>query len=425
MKTMKKVLSLALVAVMVLGLLAACNPSNPNTTTKISTLEEEKGANLKILIPGYNQQDPTDWRTIAINKFKAEYPDVTVSVVSCNWNDWSEKLMNEYHSGDPVDVINDGVNNNPKFPMEGITQPVQPYINMQNPNLHLATMDSCFKYQGNYYVAASESNFGIIYYNKDLFQAAGIEDPLVTYNKGGWTWNYFQRIAKQLTNKDEKKWGFATEFPYLFYGANATSTLKITDDGKFALNMDDPAFVAALEFIQDSTYNDGWSGWEGDAMTTFQTGNAAMIGSWTMYESGIDALHNIDPVAFPKMNYGAVPLPAGPNNPDKLNVVHAAGWAIGAGSDCPAHAGKLIDILVDAHAAQQELDNAKKPQAHVELYARMRDMKGICINTRDSAIGGGYGLAGDVAAGTAVSQAIEQYKPEYQRTIDEVNKNVK
>ena len=45
------------------------------------------------------------------------------------------------------------------------------------------------------------------------------------------------------------------------------------------------------------------------------------------------------------MNYGVVPLPKGPNNPEGLNMVHSAGWSIGAGSDCPNHVGKLIDML--------------------------------------------------------------------------------
>lgn len=420
MKTFKKVLSLALVAVMALAVLSACNMARPNTTVKISTLEEEKGATLKILIPGHNAKDANVWQNKVVEEFKKQYPDVTVEFVTATWGDWSEKLMAAYTSGDPIDIIHDGVNTNPKFPLEGITQPLQHYVNMDNPNMHIKAMNECFKYNGNYYVAASETNFGVIYYNKDTFKAAGLDDPMDLYNQGQWNWSNFVRAAKALTNKDTGTFGFGTEFPYLFYGSNATSTLKLDENGRYSLNMDDPAFVAALEIIQDGTYKSGWSGWEGSAMSSFQTGKIAMVGSFTMYESSVNALaalYGWDPI-----NYGVVPLPAGPNNTEGYNMVHAAGYSIGAGSDCPAHAGKLIDMLMDGHAAYQAEQNKNIPAAHLELYKKMAE-KQICVNTRDSAIGGGYSLPNAVSNGQSIAQAIEEFKPKFQKEIDQVNGN--
>ena len=418
MKTFKKVLSLALVAIMALTVLSACNMARPNSTVKISTLEEEKGATLKILIPGHNAKDPEAWQNKVVEEYKKLYPDVTVEFVTAAWENWYEKLMAAYTSGDPIDIIHDGVNTNPKFPLEGITQPLQYYVNMENPNMHIKAMDACFKYNGNYYVAASETNFGVIFYNKDTFSAAGLEDPMSLYNKGQWNWSNFVRAAKALTNKDKGTFGFGTEFPYLFYGSNATSTLKLDENGHYSLNMDDPAFVAALEIIQDGTYKSGWSGWETSAMGSFQTGKIAMVGSFTMYEADVNALaalYGWDPI-----NYGVVPLPAGPNNTEGLNMVHSAGYSIGAGSDCPAHAGKLIDMLMDGHAAYQAERNKQFPASHLELYQKMAE-KQICVNTRDSAIGGGYSLPQAIANGQSIAQAIEEFKPQFQKDIDTVN----
>lgn len=436
MKTFKKILSLAVVAMMVLGMLAACGGGSDNgettpnnntpsttrgedfTTGKLSTLEQEKGATLKIMIPGHNAKDANLWQNKVVEQFKAQYPDVTVQFVTATWNDWYEKVLAAYQSGDPIDLINDGVNNNPKFPLMGITQPLQNYVNMSNPNLKMEAMDECFKYGNNYYVAASEVNFGIIFYNKDMFAAKNLEDPMELYKKGEWNWTNFTRMAKQLTNKNTDTYGFATEFPYLFYGANATATLKLDANGYYSLNMDDPAFVAALGIIQDGVHKSCWSGWDGTAMGTFQTGKAAMLGVFSQYEGDINALAPL--FGWDPINYAAVPLPAGPNNTKRLNMVHSAGWAIGNGSDCPAHVGKLIDMMVDGHAAYQAEQNAKLPAESVALYAEMAKNV-FCVNTRDSAIGGGYELAGEVGAGTSITQAIEAYKPQYQAKIDEVN----
>ena len=431
MKAFKKILSLTVVAVMALSLFAACGSGADNggttqpagngekfTTGVLSTLEQEKGATLKILIPGHNPKNPNLWQNKVVEQFKAQYPDVDVQFVTATWNDWYEKVMAAYNTGDPIDLINDGVNNNPKFPLMGITQPLQGYVNMENPNLKMEAMNECFKYGGNYYVAASEANYGVIFYNKDMFAAKGLEDPYELWLKGEWTWTTFTRMAKQLTDKSTDTFGFATEYPYLFYGSNATSTLKLDANGRYSLNMDDPAFVAALGIIQDGTHKSGWSGWDGTAMGSFQTGYAAMLGLFSQYESEINSLAELP--GFDPINYGVVALPAGPNNTQGLNMVHAAGWAIGAGSDCPAHVGKLIDMLVDGHAAYQAEQNAKLPAQSIELYAKMAE-KVFCVNTRDSGVSGGYELAQEVAAGKSITQAIEEFKPQYQAKIDEVN----
>lgn len=382
----------------------------------LSALEDEYGATLKIIIPGYNAMDTSLWQTRAISSFKATYPNVTVQIITADWVSWYDKLMAAYLSGDPIDLIYDGVNNQPKLSLMGITQPLQNYINMDNPNLKLFAMDECFKYGGNYYVAASEVNYGVIYYNKDMFTAAGLEDPLSLYRKGQWNWTTFTQYANALTNKSEGKWGFSTEFPFLFYGANATSTLKLDANGNYSLNMDDPAFIAALEIIQDGWYDSGWSGYESSAMSSFQLGNTAMLGSFTMYESDINHLAGM--YGWVDINYGVVPMPYGPHNPTGKNMIHSAGWAIGAGSDCPVHVGKLIDMLVDAYAVYATEQNAKLPASSLVLYAEMGNNV-FCVNTRDSGISGGYELANDVAKGMAISQAIAEYKPQYQSLIDQ------
>ena len=419
MKALMKLVAILLVALLTIGLMGGCQAGTTGTEpNKISTLEEEKGKTLTILIPGHNEKDETLWQNQVVKAFCEQYPDIKVEFVTADWSNWEEKLMAAYRSGDPIDLINDGVNNNPKFPLMGITQPLQNYVNMSNPNLKMEAMDECFKYGNNYYVAASEVNFGVIYYNKDMFAAKNLEDPMELYKKGEWNWTNFTRMAKQLTNKNTDTYGFATEFPYLFYGANATATLKLDANGYYSLNMDDPAFVAALGIIQDGVYKSGWSGWDGTAMGTFQTGKAAMLGSFTMYEGDINALASL--FGWDPINYAAVPLPAGPNNTARQNMVHSAGWAIGNGSDCPAHVGKLIDMMVDGHAAYQAEQNAKLPAESVALYAEMAKNV-FCVNTRDSAIGGGYELAGEVGAGTSITQAIEAYKPQYQAKVNEVN----
>ena len=421
MKIIKKLLSLALIAVMTLALLSACVQSRPNTTdgNKISTLEDERGKTLKILIPGHNAQDPEAWTTPVIEAFKKQYPDVTVQFVSASWADAMDKILASYNSGDPIDLLHTGVNNHPRFAMQGITQPIEPYVDMNNPALQKETMSSSFMYDGKCYLAAAETNYGIIFFNKKLFAEAGLATPIELYEQGKWNWDNFVKYAKKLTDSSKGQWGYSTEYPYLYYGSNATSTLEVDEEtGKFVLNMDDPAFVEALELMQDGSHLSGWSGWESSSMASFQMGKSAMLGSFTQYEPEINSLAAV--FGWDPIDYGAVPLPVGPNNTEGLNMVHSAGFAIGQGSDCPAHTGKLIDMLVTAYAQMRVDERKDLPQEHKDLYAKMSE-KQFCVNTRDSAIGGGYELAQAVSGGQSIQQAIEEFKPQYQRTIDEIN----
>lgn len=420
MKNVRKILSVVLVSLMVLALFAGCQPAgNTGNTDKISTLEEEKGKKLTIMIPGHNSDDETLWQNKVVAEFNKQYPDITVEFITADWSNWEEKLMAAYRSGEPIDLINDGVNNNPRFALNGITQPIDPYVDLTNPNLKKEVMEEIFNYGGKHYVAASEVNVAVLYYNKTLIQAEGLEDPAELYAKGEWNWDNFTKLAKKLTDASANRWGFATEYPYLFYGSNATSILSLDENSKYVLNLDDPALIESLEILQDGSFDSCWSGWEGNALLSFQKGQSAMFADFQWQEKSIIAGKEFGLTNF---EYGVVPMPYGPNNTNKLNIVHSAGWAIGQGSDCPAHVGKLIDMLVNGHAAYQQEMNATLPAANVQLYTEMAKNP-FCVNTRDSAIGGGYELAQAVAEGQSISQAIEEFRPDFQTKVNEANGN--
>ena len=143
------------------------------------------------MIPGHNEKSTEEsaWQNPVVAAFKEQYPDVTVEFVTAGWDTWYTKVLSAYKSGEPIDLINDGANNNPKFALKGITQPLEKFVNMDNKNLHKTTMDSVFKYNNHYYVAVSETNVAVVYYNKNLFQSEGVDDPATLYEQGKWDWD--------------------------------------------------------------------------------------------------------------------------------------------------------------------------------------------------------------------------------------------
>ena len=118
--------------------------------------------------------------------------------------------------------------------------------------------------------------------------------------------------------------------------------------------------------------------------------------------------------------FGVVPMPTGPDNTEGVSPITAAGWAIGNGSDCPNYTGKLIDMLVNGQAAYLEKQNTKLDAAHVALYKQLAQ-KPFCTNSYDSAVGGAFDICQAIQQGQSISQAIEEFKPIYQRKIDQAN----
>lgn len=414
MKTWKKITALILATLLLLAM-TGCGPAAPDVEP--GTLEGEAGAKLTIMIPGHDASDETAWQNQVVEEYKKLYPDVTVEFVTASWENWQTKVLSAYKSGDPIDLINDGANNNPKFALKGITQPIDDYVNMENPNLYRNIMDEVFSYSGKHYVAVSETNVAVLYYNKNIFESEGVTDPGTLYANGEWNWENFVKIAKQLTDKSINRYGYASDYPYLFFGSNATSVLTLTEDAKYQLNIDDPALTQSLEIIQDGKFTSGWSGYDGSPYNTFYMGSAAMLGDWQFCERNILAAREFGLADF---EYGVVPMPFGPNNTEGVSGITAAGWAIGSGSDCPAHVGKLIDMLVDGQAKYLAEMAEKLPAENQQLYAKLAE-KPFCTNTKDSAVGGAYEICAEVAEGKSIAQVIEQYKPEYKRRVEEAN----
>ena len=73
--------------------------------------------------------------------------DITVEWVVAGW-DVRKPLLANISAGDPVD---NGANNNPKFALKGISQPLNDFVNLKT-NLHIDIW-MLFLYNGNYFVA--------------------------------------------------------------------------------------------------------------------------------------------------------------------------------------------------------------------------------------------------------------------------------
>jgi fructooligosaccharide transport system substrate-binding protein len=109
-------------------------------------------------------------------------------------------------------------------------------------------------YDGKLYSAPFGSSMQVLFYNKAMLKAAGVEEPSADPAKR-WTWEQLVEAAKKISKPADNVWGFAfeqSERPYqLLPLGQSLGGKALSDDGFKAVgNLNGPAFVEAYTFMQ-------------------------------------------------------------------------------------------------------------------------------------------------------------------------------
>lgn len=181
-----------------------------------------------------------------------------------------------------------------------------------------------------------------IYYNKDMFDAAGLEYPTAE-----WTWDDFAAAAEALTDPENDVYGAVVYPEYQAGYANwiaSTGISPITSADGTECTVDDPESIEALQFLkdlQDAGYQPTVSVMGGasadDAFNFWLAERVAMVGggSWKL------------PAAFEQatFNWDVVQLPRHPESGRSRSILHAVGYVASANSANPDLAANLILFL--------------------------------------------------------------------------------
>ena len=161
-----------------------------------------------------------------------------------------------------------------------------------------------------------------LFFNKDIFDEAGIEYPTAD-----WTWDDLQTAAETITDKTGVQ-GFAFQMkpdPYdfeMYLWSNGTAYCD--EEGNLDGSLNSDASKEVFQMFQDMEKAGYATATEGDGTDEFRAGNAAMYiyGSWS-----IDTL-NEDGV-----NYGVTTIPAFADaGQDSVSILSSSGLSMAA--DC-------------------------------------------------------------------------------------------
>ncbi|GGA91992.1 ABC transporter substrate-binding protein [Ornithinibacillus halotolerans] len=180
----------------------------------------------------------------------------------------------------------------------------------------------------------------IIYYNKTMFEDAGVETPNELAAKGEWTWEQFEEVAKAISTGEgvNRKYGarlfnewtnFATMPSHTFsYGGEMFSD----DMSSFEWNSDEG--IATFELLNRMMFEDKSHVPPGENVN-FESGNVGMFTFMYSYIANVRGITDFE--------WDIAPLPKGPEG--RVPLLGQAGLAAFEGSDHPEEALKLLQFL--------------------------------------------------------------------------------
>jgi multiple sugar transport system substrate-binding protein len=208
-------------------------------------------------------------------------------------------------------------------------------------NQYYKNLQFGYIYHGHVYGIVKDYSTLALWYNKDMFKAAGIKGPPTT-------WAQLESDAKKLTNKGNKVYGIAlpndiARWAAFLIAAGGGST----GGGGFYNKAQTKAFLSGKAAVQALQFYAGLeqkgyaqrpgqvgAGWDGEA---FGHQNVAMTieGNWmTSYMQQ----------TFPSVHWGIAPLPKGPTG-KQGNLAFTAAYSVFARTSNKANAVKLLDYL--------------------------------------------------------------------------------
>jgi len=304
-------------AVLALTAVAACGGGNDGSGGSGSGSADKADLTWQFWVGG--TEDQAAWQKVA-DQAHTDHSGITVKLQGTDWNNYWSKIGTLLASGKAPCII--GMQSlrlasyaNAMLPLDDL---IKKY-NLKPEDFDKPIMDG-LKVDGKQIAIPYDSGPMVIFYNKDLFKAAGVPDP-----KPGWTIDEFKAAAKKLTSAGRT--GLVTT-PSDLGTASWVRTISGAEplaDGK--LNLTDAKFADGFttwaNFVRTDKIAPQVPSGNSDFETTqFVSGKSAMQlnGPWSL----IDTLGKV------KFNLGIAPIPAGADG----SKTYTAGSGFGISRSC-------------------------------------------------------------------------------------------
>jgi len=233
---MKKRLLGLLVSVAALSLLVGCGSKGE------SEKAGGKGKETTISYALWDKEQQVVYKEIA-KKFEEENPDIKIKFEITPWAQYWTKLETAITGNNAPDVFWMNTPYAQDYIDSGILAPLDD-VKFDEDKFADQYLTAYSK-DGSLYGIPKDFDSHALYYNKKLFDEAGVEYP-----NEDWTWDTWKEAAEKLTNKDKKVYGMSTPVTWqggyyeLIYSNGGS---PFNEDGTKS-GFDKPETIEALEF---------------------------------------------------------------------------------------------------------------------------------------------------------------------------------
>ncbi|WMJ89864.1 ABC transporter substrate-binding protein [Anaerocolumna sp. MB42-C2] len=355
---LKKVLAVCLVLVIAAVTIVGCSKDNSKTTNSASGAKPDttsadqtaagvtkSGDSGDVVTLNFMGWEASPLETAAVEDgiaiFEKAHPNIKVNYTpGLAGSEYNAKLMTAAASNSMPDVMFMMANAYRQFVSKGALLEITDKFNEEFPlDDFIDSSKTIMSIDGKVYGVSSCTVSPILYYNKDVFDKAGVEYPS-SDPANSWTIDQFREVAKKLTSADVYGcYGLETVADTLAAQIISNGGARYSDDFKTS-TMNTPEVKEVLETIKAVRVEDGSAP---DATTLdsvgmkavqmLETGKVAMLidGSWALQE-----------LAASGMNVGMAPLPS---YGKVLTTGQAHLHCIAAGTKYPEQAWEFVQFL--------------------------------------------------------------------------------
>ncbi|MCI8441646.1 MAG: sugar ABC transporter substrate-binding protein [Provencibacterium sp.] len=279
-----------------------------------------------------------------IAAFEAKYPGTKVNLEYIP-EKYTEKIDTMFMGGNAPDVIYGHPHYFANWAEQGLLMDLTDRVEAEKDfyfNEKFAqNIYDAFRWNGKYIATINGHDTYLLYYNKDLFDAAG-----VAYPDDSWTWDSYVEAARKLTREDAAGKQYATIIPQgmqdsfpILYSFGASIFDDMNHPTKVTVNT--PEMVEGMRFIQDLVQKYGVApDYQSSDLTggSFETGRVAMdiAGSWSPASR-----KNITDFKWDMAN---LPMKAGS---ERRTTAFFAGYAVNANTKNPDLAYEFARFFQD------------------------------------------------------------------------------
>lgn len=412
----KKLIILVLFLVLILTSGFGCNTQD----------KEVKQALQPITIKYWRAWDESDAFSQIIESYNAIHPNINIEYRKLRYDEFEKELIEAFATDRGPDIFSIENTWVKKYKEKGLIAPMPAQIKMVYPVIEGAikketvwTMktnksitlkeinnnfvesvykDVVYKVKDQKTQAVSEQVYGLplfmdtlaLYYNRDLFNNAGISNPPQYWNRE------FQQNVKKLTKQDNK--GILVQSGVaLGSGANIDrsydilSVLMMQNGTEMMTDSGGITFAVIPEAMQNKTtapgldalrfYTDfanpakevySWNKSLDNSLELFLQGKLAMMFGYSYMIPTIKA-------RAPKLNFGIAPLPQIEGNPQSINMGNYWVEVVSKKSKYSNEAWDFVQFITKAEQARVYLEKTKRPSALRNLIPEQTDDQDIGV----------------------------------------------